>query len=717
MTGINHGFKMKKICFIIFCFFFSGFYLNAQLPIDLSKFNGRQVKKFAQNAERVGDIYSAIDFYEYYCGLKEDDYKTMYQLAELYRFSRNYQQAYLTYEKVYEEEPAKYPKALYYQSLMAMNLENYEEAKIGFEKFKRKYRGPKDDKEYRRLARYHLEGCELADSIDKSPLDLTIKHLGSSINKPHIEFSPVPLDENSFLYASYKIDSLVYFDLNDSLERPGINRQFYLAKKDGNDYKTVDNFHFPFNEKGVNTGNGAFSPRGDKFYFTKCNRNWQNKMICSIFMSEKKDGEWSEPVDLGDPINSLDYTATQPTIGTSSRTGEEVIYFVSDRPGGKGGLDIWYSIFSNRDQQFREPRNCGWKINTPGDEMTPYYNNSMRNLYFSSNGLPGIGGFDVYKTTGEYRNWSDAQNVGVPVNSPADDLYFILGKKKEDGFFTSNRDGSISLKNEYCCDDIFYFKWNNFIRTGVRGKVYNVADNEIVEMLNSKFNLGKDINKKSEFISGVPVQLYYSDEKTGNVYLIASDTTREDGFYYFDVEKDKNYYVTIKNYGYFDKKIRFDTKNMTFSDTIELQNVGINDIPKKVLRIDLHYEIGKSQLTNDMKEALDTSLLEVLQKIPHLVVQISSHTDDVGEEDFNLELSQKRADNVINYLIRRGIDKERLSAIGYGESLPIAPNKNPDGTDNPAGREKNRRTEIKIIGSLEKYYFDDNYNQQENEED
>ena len=681
--------------------------IQSQVQVDPSKYRIRQVKKFGENAVRIGDIYTAIDFYEYYCSKKPKKINAGYTLAELYRLSRNYVKAKNEYQLVYEADKTKYPIALYYQALMMMQLGQYSDAVSLFEQFKKEYKD-KDDQALvlKKLAAINISGCYSAQRIIDSTLDITITHLDTTINKANEESAPFPLNQNTFIYSSLKLNSLTYYEKSDSSISVPL-RKLYKAVKINNIWKDAGAFEGPINMSEHNTSNACISKDGKRMYFTRCGKNWQYKNICNLYVSKNENDQWQEPRMLDYPVNDPDYTSTQPTISTNAKTNNEVIYFVSDRPGGKGGYDIWYTEFNPKKNIYEPPKNAGSKINTIGNEITPYYDLDSRTLYFSSDGWPGLGGFDVFRSIGEFKNWSVVENVGYPINTSADDIYYVPGCRHNDGFFVSNRDGVIALKNPNCCDDIFYYKWNKFIHIVVTGKVYEVAGNDIVELFNNKFKLGLKVNSRNTNLGGMPVQLYYVDSKTKESFLIKTDTTDENGIYNFEVDPNKNYFVSVKNYGYFDKKINLTTRNIKESDSLKMRPIGINYIPDVPLTLNIYYEFGNDKLTDESKVVLDTTLITMMKQLPQIVVELSSHTASVGNEDYNLKLSQHRAENVVKYLESKGIAKERLQAIGYGASRPIAPNTNPDGSDNPAGRDKNRRTEIKIVGSLEQFINED----------
>ncbi len=690
-----------------------------------------QIKNFAKNAIRIGDIYSAIDYMEIYTQLKPDNYKEAYKLAELYRRSRNYVKAEEWYLKAYQGNEKKYIKALYYYALMQKMNGKYDLANENFLKFKKKCRNLKESRLYRKMTQNEILGCELAPKIIDSSLKVLVTHLDTSINKAHIDYAPVSIDAETMLYSSLKEDKIKYYNPNDTTNKLPV-RKFYIAKKSGENWISTGEFEGPFNDENINTGNGAFSPDSMKFYFTRTEKNWQNKMISHIYVSKFFNGRWSEPEKMPEPINNPKYSSTQPAIGTESAKDREVIYFVSDRPGGKGGLDIWYTYFNKRKNTYKTPKNAGSKINTVGDEMSPFYDMDTRTMYFSSTGHPGIGGFDIFRSTGEVNRWTEPENVGFPINSKADDTYYIISKDRERGFFVSNREGGVALKNPTCCDDIYGFRWTEYIHIAVKGFVYEsvvkqkidsvynstnfleAADSLISDSLQTdnilaaKKQLVKIDTTTEEYkkmLDNANVMLYLLETEDGKeeMFLIKKMKARNAGKYIFTLEQGNNYRLVAECDGYFNNQADISTVDIIKSDTLE-QPLRLKKIPMKSIVLEnIYYEFDKATLTPEAKITLDTTILVILKENPKLIVEISSHTDNKGNDNYNMKLSQKRAESVVNYLINAGIDRNRMIAKGYGETMPIAANTNPDGSDNPEGRQKNRRTEFKVIGSSDQF--------------
>lgn len=686
-----------KFSITVLIFVLAGHLASAQITNvnDLTPF---QLKQFAKNAVRAGDVFTAIFFYEEYREVHPNNSKVNYDLAELHRHVRNYEQARDLYGRVVKSAPGKYPQARFYYAQMLKSTGNYDEAIRQFNDFKKDYKKAKDYREFSKLIRNEIEGCDSAKIIINNPLDINIDNLNKTINSPHIELSPIPVDDNSFIYASLRVDSLVYFT-NENVDTSLPVRQFYVAHKEGMDWIGDGLMPGKINIPGVETGNGVISRDGKRFYFTRCVKNWQGKVICSIYRSTKKGNSWSEPEKLPPVINDPNYTSTQPALGRTAQSDREIIFFVSDRPEGKGGLDIWYSIWNDERDAYSRPRNLGSKINTPGDEMTPFYDLSTRTLYFSSTGLPGIGGLDVFSAFGERTDWTEVNNFGYPINSSYDDLYFTISKSGGDGFFVSNRPDS--LNPQTCCDDIFYYSRNDFVRIVVTGRIYPFEKDRFGRKRNlAAFDfMNPDASIKP--LADAKVVLTKQDKSTDDYVFIDRYKTGEDGRFYFNLQPNQEYEFKMDGFQYFDEKNYLSTEGFNFSDTIELPPIWVNVLTDKPIVLEnIYYDFNSAELSQRAKNVLDTTLLVLLKEAPEFIVEIGSHTDSIGEAQYNLELSQERANNVVGYLISKGIPAERLIAKGYGALKPKAPNFLPDGSDNPKGREQNRRTEFRVVGTI-----------------
>ncbi len=689
-------FSMKSI--LTFCIFsISTLTGNAQdTVLEIKEKRVSKLKNKAQQALRTGDPYIALAYYQKLAEKKVEDAETQYKLAELYRVARDYVNAETYYRKTVDLDKEGFPEALLALGQMQKCNGKYEEARASITQFKKLVRKEKN-KLYNKTARIELEGCDLADTWKDTTENAFLTHLNSSINHPHIEFSPIPMGEELFAFGSLREDQVYYYE-KDSAASQSARRKFFLAEKTGSGWQEVGELPGPFNDPETVPGNGCLSEDGKRFYFTRCDKNWKNETVCRIFCTEKKSNVWQEPYLLNSNINSGNYTATQPTLGKESRRGRDVLYFVSNRPGGKGGLDIWYSIYDTKKKQFKEAKNAGSKINTYGTDCTPFYDIKKKTLYFSSDGWPAFGGLDVFKAIGESKRWTVAENLGKPINSTQDDLDFVL-RNEETGFFVSNRPGGTPLLSETCCDDIYAFKWREFIKVNLLGKV----------------------NENGDCLRGTAMIAYIVD---GEERIAALNQDTDDCSFDVELEVGYDYSFVVEKDGYHPDSTTLSTKNITSSTTLEavfdlkpkrktrpkpktettapkpepltFENKVINRNENIRLK-DIYYEFDRDELTPTAKRAIDNTLLRFLSKYPTASILISSHTDSKGTDEYNRDLSQRRAQSVVNYLIANGIATERLQAKGFGENQPVAPNQFENGRDNPEGRALNRRTEFKVL--------------------
>lgn len=648
----------------------------------------KKLLKTAKELIKVGDYYTASDYLDLVLQDEPENYVVMEMLAASYLASRDYKMAKETYKRLYEEAPLAYPKAQLEYALTLINEGNYDEAKDLLKSFRKKYKGSDKSAVKRIIKKGYLPGIAVAQQKMKFPLDVTITHLDKSINKAYTECSPIAIGDSVLVFSSMKSDTLVYINPKDKEAKPFV-AQFYYAIYDGSNWAGQGEWkEGNFNEEEKYTGNGTFSRDKKRFVFTKCIDLPDGRVQCKLFESKNEGGVWTPAVELNEKVNLKDYTATQPTFGYDEKKKRDVLYFVSDREEGSlGGLDIWFTIFDRKkSKDWMSPVNLKRKVNSTGDDMTPFYDLETGVMYFSSNGLPGLGGLDIHQVKGSMKKWDKSTNMGYPINSSVDDLYFIPSKSREGGFFTSNREGGTALKNPTCCDDLYAFKWDNIVRLGVDGIVLDI----------------KDESKKPQ--RDAVVSLYSIQDSSNEEVLVKSDSTNDgNGRYFINLVPNTRYKLVAYKKGYFTGFTEISTVGLTVSDTLEASPILIDLIPPKDSAIaitNMYFEFGKSEVNKASKKHLETVLVKQLKENPSIIIEIGAHTDDVGSELYNMQLSQKRAESIVNFLAENGISKKRMIAKGYGETAPIALNKLADGADNPDGRAKNRRTEFKVLTEL-----------------
>lgn len=638
----------------------------------------RKLKKEVKRQLKVSNYYDATDLLEQYMNLKPEDVKRAYQLAQTYRTARDYKSAEKWFQFVYETDPEGYPEALYYYAEMAKMNGKYDKAAGLFEAFYKKYKGSASY--LKKWARVDLEGCELANKLIAEPLQVNIFHLDTMVNSPYTDVSPMLWNDSTLLYASLPSDTIIRVHNNETDKIPYIN--FYTAEITDTGMRKAQLFDM-FNTAGYHTANGCFNKDKTSFYFTRCEENSKHQIICALFVSDFKDGKWQEPANLGPLVNSQDYTTTHPAVALDKHD-KDIIYFSSNRTGGRGGMDIWYTIRKS-ETSYTAPRNAGYKINTDRDEVTPYYNFARDSFYFSSNGHPGMGGFDIFATTGYMSRWTEPVNVGYPINGPTDDMYYRFNGAKKDGYFVSNRPGIISVKSETCCDDIFSFSAYTRRVVAVMGYVYDEADTTTP-------------------LNNAVVTLYNANDE--QMLALRVDTAQSNKRYFFELNFDQHYKVKGDVEGYLSGSATFNTLNIPGSDTLNV-NIYLKryEVNKAYALRNIYYDYDKWFLRDTAISTLDT-LYQIMIDNPTIIVELGSHTDTRATEKYNMVLSQKRAESAMQYLLKKGIPQARLVARGYGETQLLEDcSKYPDCPEEGAGdcpcHQKNRRTEFKIIGELD----------------
>lgn len=348
---------------------------------------------------------------------------------------------------------------------------------------------------------------------------------------------------------------------------------------------------------------------------------------------------------------------------------EQTLYFTSDMPGSIGGTDIWYSILQP-DGNWSKPENAGSLINTAGNEMFPEMGVDGM-LYYSSNGLPGMGGLDIFVTGGSRNNWTKPINLRYPVNSPADDFAFVnLSLPSADwgtGYLTSNRKGGKGG------DDIYSF---------------GIEKPKIILALR-----GKTFDKNT----GAQLPLTNVTLMTGERRVLAKQLTADSARYFFELDKNTDYTVLGQKVKYYSDSAKVNTVGLTKSDTLEvdLYLKPLFIVGAKIDIKDIHYNFDKDNIRPDAAKILDETV-RIMRDNPTLEIEMGSHTDSRGSDIYNIDLSQRRAQSAVNYLVSRGIARSRMKAKGYGETQLL--NRCSNGvTCSIAEHQANRRTEFKIV--------------------
>ncbi len=561
-------------------------------------------------------------------------------LADVYRVTFDYLKAKETYKTAFSLDPTFAPDRYYYYAESELKTGDYESALKHYRTYKSQG-NPSIEKIV--LTDKYIIDCEFAMKAIKNPVAFKPENLGANINTTHDEYLATITTDESTLIFTRQIDR---------------NEDFYRSYKEGDDWTKAEYLSNNINTPSYNEGAQCLSPDGQFLFFTGCNRP-DGLGRCDIYVSQKEGKGWSKPVNLGFPINTKGWES-QPSLSADGKT----LYFVSDRRGGVGSYDIWKSTIG-ADGQWEMPVNLGDKINTAYDEQSPFIHPDNQTLYFSSNGWPGLGNKDLFiSRLDSSGHWGLPKNLGYPINTYGEESGLTINARGTKAFFSSNNFSG------YGGFDIYSFPLPEEIRpipvNYAKGIVYDE---------DSKARLGALVD-------------IIDLKEAKSVYTTYAD--KVDGTFLAPLSNGIEYSVNVSRDGYLFYSENFSIeKNQTGKPLVldvPLQKIAKG---KKVVLKNIFFDTNKFDLKTESKTELK-KLIDFLKENPKVAIEISGHTDIVGDDQLNLVLSQNRAKSVYNYLIAHDVDAKRLSYKGYGKTSPLADNNTEE------GRALNRRTEFII---------------------
>lgn len=566
-----------------------------------------------------GEYYEAIDhFKNAYSKSKDKELKAemVYMVAECYRLTNDPRNAELWYRRAVKSAYSK-PEAQYWLADALKKNGKYQQAIDEFRKYKQIV--PGDTR-----ADQQIRACELAQDWLRNPEAYRVDEI-KDINSKDDDFSPAyARDDFGVLYFTSSREGAQGKKTHGATGKSFTDIfETRLDKKGKWSMPTpVDGLNSEYEE-----GTPNFSSDYKEIYFTKCEAGKKERKGCVIMYSTRKGDAWSEPKNLGLLADSV--VAAHPAVTPDGLK----LFFVSDIKGGYGGKDIWYVTRDKPSDPWSGVKNTGPDINTPGDELFPFVR-SDGILYFASDGHPGMGGLDIFKALPQPDGTWIIQNMKAPVNSAADDFGITFQGSNEAGVFSSTRKGRAN-------DELYSF--------------------ELPPLRFSVTGLVKDENTGTA-LQGSTVQLIASDG--GNLQA----ETGAGGDFKFTLRPNVDYILLASKRGYLNGKERVTTKGQEKSRDF-MVTILLSSIERPIELPNIYYDFDRWELRPESMVSLD-KLVETLNDNPNVTIELMSHTDSRANDEYNLELSQKRAQSVVNYLISKGIEIERLSAKGYGESIP-----------------------------------------------
>jgi peptidoglycan-associated lipoprotein len=612
----------------------------------LNKASYESMLEVAQECLDGKDHYNALSWYEK-AFEERQEVALLPIIADLHYKLRDYVKAERTYARLLRRDrdnqyaDLRFP----YGRVLKMNGK-YEEAIKELQEFLAHTK----DERLKKLAQSELTGAEMALELPPTTRGATIEHGGRLLNSPFSEYSAVlNRGGNTMYFTGFGAKDVILLD--DDKEE--YFARVFTSTKGERGWSAPEPVRGQINRPGFHTGNVALSPDGNTLFFTRAKLEGNVLSESKIYYSVGGDGSWGAANEVAG-VNG-DYIAKHPAAG--ELFGREVLFFVSDMEGGYGGFDIYYAT-RRGDGVYGDPVNLGPRINTAGDEETPFYRDGT--LYFSSTGHPGLGGFDIFYSTWDGERWSEPTNMGYGYNSSYDDRYFTLDADGYSGALLSNRPGGgRSVHGRTCCDDIFTVT---------------------VARIHADLVVGT-FDEKRQVLKGATVSLIpMPNNRPGTPNNQTSETGNRFGF---DLELNTPYVVVAAHPDYYPDTTQFNTGGLTASKTFEHRfYLKAKPVPppeplydtlvieEPIVLENILYDFDSDRIKQEAETDLEV-ILELLNQYPQMKIELRSHTDYRGDDNYNLNLSQRRAESARRWLINRGIPRARMEAKGYGETVPF----------------------------------------------
>ncbi len=642
-----------KYSLLILFMFFSGSFAVEGLSQGFHTTSNKALKVYNDGVTSYDylDFNKAEVYFKQALSYDKKFYEAYIMLGELYARQNNFQGAVENYAAAIAIDSSHYRPAYFHLANAEMMVGKYQDALAHYKAY---LRSKETLEKNRSAALKNILNCEFAIEAMKKPVAFNPESVGNGVNTSDDEYWPsITADGQTLMFTRQEQVGRSRY----SLPIKAFQEDFYLSFFSGNAWESARNAGEPLNTQ-QNEGAQTLSSSGNYMYFTACDRPG-GLGSCDIYFSALRNGRWTIPFNLGAPVNTSAWEST-PSISADGR----MLFFSSNRPGGFGGKDLWYSVLDEKGN-CSVPVNLGESINTPGDEMSPFIHFDGKTLYFASDGRPGMGGFDNYMSRMKSdTTWSDPQNLGYPINDASDDMGLVIEANGQKAYFSSKRDNNNGK-------DIFFFNLDESVRPDAVSYLKGtVADRETGRTLVAEYEL--------------------MNLSTNNVTMRSN--TDEKGNFLVCLPSGYNYGINISRPGYlfYSDNFMLEGEHSVMEPLIKRIFLNPIKVGERMLLSNVFYEIDSWELKKESVAELD-NLVELLNLNRDFVVEIGGYTDSTGTDLHNLVLSEKRALSVVNYLVANKISSGRLRYKGYGNTSPVGDNVTSE------GRRRNRRTEVKIV--------------------
>ena len=651
------------------------FTISVFLCININSF--AQTNQFTTKNKTAIKYYKQA-YYDYGKGYFEQTENALYEaikkdtkfieaylfLGDLYNTQKEHLKELEILKKAISIDSTFFPVTFFNIGVAAFNSGFYSESINWFELYTKKNSDSRSSDKAKEWIDKALFAIEM---IDKS-LDIELLSVGENINSIYDEYWPsLTADEQTMIFTV-----LVPRDL-ELFEQRNLPKSAYYFQEDFYvSHRSTDGtwqLRQPLNgdiNTQSNEGAQTLSADGNMMFFTACGRS-DSRGSCDIYFSYKTKDGWSNPKNIGTPVNTP-YWESQPCFAADGKT----LLFVSNRPGGLGGKDIWQATIQGFNSEgtpvLGDLKNLGEKINTSKDENSPFLHHDNQTLYFSSDGWRGMGGMDIFVSRkNEEGEWDEPVNLGYPINTSGDEIGFVVNARGNRAYFAADNQQKKEMGK-----DIFFFNLPNVIQPipalYVKGRVFDAETNK-----------------------NLPANFQLQDLSNGRI-VVTSQGNRFSGEFLVTLPVGGSYAFKAEHPGYMFYSGHFEIENTHPLDKSYNLDIGLNPIKSGVKMIleNIFYETNSYEILEYSKIELN-ALVTFLNENSNVNIMIGGHTDNVGTEIYNQKLSENRAESVYKYLISKGINSGRLQYKGFGMSNPIETN------DTEEGKAKNRRTEITVL--------------------
>lgn len=534
--------------------------------------------------------------------------------------------------------------------------------------------------------------CTNAKEYVANPAHYSIVNVGNAINSEYEEYAPVLNgDETLMIFTTRRREG----NLNENVDKDNkpFEDIFYSTKENG-EWTQAQNIgdvvNTPYHGSSL-----ALSADGKQLFLYKDENNGD------IYISNHNDdGSWTYPEPLSDNINSEGFQESSMSISPDG----SLLFFASDRPGGFGGIDIYYSVKDARGEWVRS-KNLGPTINTEYDDDGPFIDYDGKTLYFSTQGRKGMGGHDIFRSVYDSakNEWGEPENLGFPINTPDDDVYFVSTKDGKRGYYASVREDGLGFT------DIYMVTVKSDEDADQDLIVRQDPEEDSTASTTQQITEVKQPEEKPEASVPLSVMVTVMDENGSPVdatigvqstpdNVVAGKQRESAGNYRFTIstQQPKKYTLSVQKDGYIFQNLDLGTLSagpqaQQVEKTVRLRKLEIGT--RSVLR-NIYFDFDKASFKNESYTELNR-LETMMAQNPGMEIEISGHTDKIGSRAYNKDLSQRRANAVKNYLVNKGVDARRIKSVGYGEEKPLASN-----DDENEGRELNRRVEFQVLSGI-----------------